>query len=227
VRKLDGSPAVRLAEGEGYGFSPDGRFALTVKLPERRPIILVPTGVGESKSLDVGNITFAWANWFPDGKRILVNGREGGKGGPRLFVLDVAGGAPKPISSEGVSILGQSISPDGRSIVARQPDGRVAIYPADGNGEPRPVPGLEPEEVPMRWTPDGRSIYVTRLAALPGVIDVVEIATGRRTKWKEFQPVDASGVEQAGPAMISPDGTTYVYSFRRVLGDLFLATGMK
>ena len=27
--------------------------------------------------------------------------------------------------------------------------------------------------------------------------------------------------------MISPDGTTYVYSFRRVLGDLFLATGMR
>ncbi len=123
VRKLDGSPAVRLADGEGYGFSPDGRFALTVKLPERRPIILVPTGVGESKSLDVGNITFAWANWFPDGKRILVNGREGGKGGARLFVLDVAGGAPKPISPEGVSILGQSISPDGKSIVARGPDG--------------------------------------------------------------------------------------------------------
>jgi hypothetical protein len=89
------------------------------------------------------------------------------------------------------------------------------------------VPGLEPEEVPVRWAPDGRSIYVTRLSALPGIIDVVEIATGRRTKWKEFQPVDASGVEQAGPAMISPDGTTYVYSFRRVLGDLFLATGMK
>ena len=132
VRKLDGSPAVRLADGEGYGFSPDGRFALTVKLPERRPIVLVPTGVGESKTLDVGNITFAWANWFPDGKRILVNGREGGKGGARLFVLDVSGGGPKAISPEGVSILGQSISPDGKSIVARGSDGRVAIYPADG-----------------------------------------------------------------------------------------------
>ena len=227
VRKLDGSPAVRLADGEGYGFSPDGRFALTVKLPERRPIILVPTGAGESKTLDVGNITFAWANWFPDGKRILVNGREGGKGGPRLFVLDVSGGAPKPISPEGVSIVAQSISPDGRSIVARGPDGRVAIYPAEGGGQPRPVPGVEPEEIPLRWTSDGRSIYVSRLSALPGVIDLVDIATGRRTKWKEFQPVDASGVEQAGPAMISPDGTTYVYSFRRVLGDLFLATGMR
>ncbi len=178
VRKLDGSPAVRLADGEGYGFSPDGRFALTVKLPERRPIILVPTGAGESKTLDVGNITFAWANWFPDGKRILVNGREGGKGGARLFVLDVSGGAPKPISPEGVSIVAQSISPDGRSIVARGPDGRVAIYPAEGGGQPRPVPGVEPEEIPLRWTSDGRSIYVSRLSALPGVIDLVDIATG-------------------------------------------------
>jgi predicted Ser/Thr protein kinase len=227
VRKLDGSPAVRLADGEGYGFSPDGRFALTVKVPERRPIMLVPTGVGESRTLDVGNLTFAWANWFPDGKRILINGREGGQGGPRLFVLDVSGGAPKPISPEGVSILGQSISPDSRSIVARGPDGRVAIYPAEPGGDPRPVPGLEPDDIPIRWTADGRSLYVSRLSALPGIIDVVDIATGHSTPWKRFQPVDASGVEQAGPPMISPDGTTYVYSFRRVLGDLFLATGMR
>ena len=227
VRKLDGSPAVRLADGEGYGFSPDGRFVLTVKVPERRTIMLVPTGVGESKSLDVGNITFAWANWFPDGKRILINGREGGKGGPRLFVLDVTGGAPRPISPEGVSITMQTISPDGRSVVARGPDGRITIYMAEPGSEPRPVPGVEPEDIPIRWAADGRSLYVSRLSALPGVIDVVDIATGHRAKWKEFQPVDASGVEQAGPAMISPDGTTYVYSFRRVLGDLFLATGMK
>ena len=49
VRKLDGSPAVRLADGEGYGFSPDGRFALTVKLPERRPIITRPDGRGQNR----------------------------------------------------------------------------------------------------------------------------------------------------------------------------------
>jgi hypothetical protein len=121
----------------------------------------------------------------------------------------------------------QTVSPDGRSIVARGPDGRIAIYPVEPGSEPRPVPGLDPEDVPIRWTADGRSLYVSRLSALPGIIDVVNIATGIRTKWKQFQPVDPSGVEQAGPAMISPDGTTYVYSYRRVLGDLFLATGMR
>ncbi len=226
VRKLDGSPAVRLADGEGSGLSPDGRWALTVKIPERRSITLVPTGVGEPKTLDIGNLTFLWGNWFPDGKRILINGSEPGRG-PRLFVQDISGGKPRPITPEGVSITMQTVSPDGRSIMARGPDGRIAIYPAEPGGEPRPVPGLDPEDIPIRWTADGRSLYVSRLSALPGIIDVVEIASGRRTTWKQFQPLDPSGVEQAGPAMISPDGTTYVYSFRRVLGDLFLATGMQ
>jgi dipeptidyl aminopeptidase/acylaminoacyl peptidase/predicted Ser/Thr protein kinase len=226
VRKLDGSPAVRLADGEGYGFSPDGRWALTAKLPERRPIMLVPTGAGEPKTLDIGNLAFGWGNWFPDGRRILIGANEPGRG-PRLFVQDLSGGKPRPISAEGVSITMQAISPDGRSIVARGPDGRIAIYPSEAGGEPRPVPGIDPEDMPLRWTADGRSLYVTRFSALPGIINIVDIATGRRTPWKKFQPLDPSGVEQAGPAMISPDGTTYVYSFRRVLGDLFLATGMR
>ncbi len=226
VRKLDGTPAVRLADGEGYGLSPDGRWALAAKLPERRPITLVPTGAGEPKTLDIGNLAFGWGNWFPDGRRILIGGNEPGRG-PRLFVQDLSGGKPRPISAEGVSITMQAISPDGRSIVARGPDGRIAIYPAEPGSEPRPVPGVAPEDMPLRWTADGRSLYVTRFSALPGIIDIVDIATGHRAPWKRFEPVDPSGVEQAGPAMISPDGTTYVYSFRRVLGDLFLATGMK
>jgi eukaryotic-like serine/threonine-protein kinase len=225
VRKLDGSPAVRLADGEGYGLSPDGRWALTARLPDRKPVILVPTGPGEPKTLDIGNLAFGWANWFPDGRRVLLGANEPGRG-PRLFVQDLAGGKPHPISGEGVSITMQAISPDGRSIAARGPDGKIAIYPVDG-GQPRPVPGIDPEDMPLRWTADGRSLYVMRFSALPGVIDVVDVATGARRPWKTFQPVDPSGVEQAGPAMISPDGATYAYSFRRVLGDLFLATGMK
>ena len=81
--------------------------------------------------------------------------------------------------------------------------------------------------MPLRWTADGRSLYVSRFSARSGLIDVVEIATGNRTQWKRFQPLDAAGSNRPGRPMISPDGTTYVYSFRRVLGELFLATGMK
>ncbi|HEY1252371.1 MAG TPA: protein kinase [Thermoanaerobaculia bacterium] len=228
VRKFDGSPAVRLGDGEGYGFSPDGKWVVTVRIPERHAIVLVPIGAGEPKTIEMGNLTCQWAAWFPDDRRILVNGNEPGHGS-RLYVQDIAGGKPRPISPEGVTVVGgNGISPDGRSIVGRGPDGRMTIYPAEpGAAEARPVPGLNPDELPIRWTADGRSIYVTHLSALPGIITVVDVATGGRKEWKRFEPPDPSGVEQAGPAVIAPDGSAYVYSYRRTLGDLFLATGLK
>ena len=225
VRKIDGSPAVRLADGEGYGISPDGKWVIGIKPPDRRTLHVIPMGAGEPRSIDLGDFEFGWGNWFPDGKRILISGNERGHGS-RLFVVDVAGGAPRAISPEGVGFVGQAISPDGKSIAARGPDGRIAVYPVDG-GPAKPIPDLPPEYVPARWTADGRSLYVSRLSALPGVIETVDVATGRRAEWKRFNPTDPTGVEQAGPAMIAPDGSTYVYSYRRVLGDLFLGTGMK
>ncbi len=196
-----------------------------MKLPDRRPVMLLPTGAGEAKTVDIGNLTCQWANWLPDGKGFVFSANEPGHG-PRLFVQDLSGGKPRPISPEGVTIGQQAVSPDGQSIVARGPDGRLAIYPLQP-GEPRPVPGLSPADLLIRWTSDGRSLFVTRNGAPPGVIDVLDVATGRRTPWKRFDPPDPTGVEQVGPAVITPDEKAYVYSYRRVLGDLYLATGMR
>jgi dipeptidyl aminopeptidase/acylaminoacyl peptidase len=225
VRGLDGSPAVRIADGESYGLSPDGRWALTLKTPERRRIVIVPTGAGEPRTLDLGQLTCGWANWFPDGKRALLAASEPGRGS-RLYVLDIEGGRSRPITPEGVVISAQSVSPDGRSIFARGPDGRFAIYPSEP-GEPRAIPWLEPDEIPLRWTADGGSIYVTRFSEPPGIVDVVDLATGKRSRFTQFDPPDPTGIEVVGPAVIAPDGKSYVYSYRRTLDDLYLATGMR
>jgi Tol biopolymer transport system component len=228
LRKLDGSPAVRLGDGEAYGLSPDGKWAATVKVPERHSVMLMPTGAGEPKTLDLGSLTCQWINWFPDGRRLLLNAYEPGRPA-RLFVLSLADGKTLPVSPEGVTMIGggQAVSPDGKSVAARGVDGRLSVFPTEPGGEGRSIPGLEQDEIPVRWTADGRSIYVTRLSALPGIINLVDLATGRRTEWKRFEPPDPSGVEMAGPAVIAPDGSSYVYSYRRVLGELYLATGMK
>ena len=226
LRGLDGTSAVRIGEGEAYGFSPDGKWVLATRLPERKQVVLLPTGPGEPRVLSSGTITVQWANFFPDGGRVLVSGNEPERGG-RLFVQDVRGGAPRPITPEGVQILfQQAVSPDGKSIVARGPDGRFAVYPAEP-GEPRPVPGLGQDEIPIRWTRDGRSLFVTRLSEPPGAIDVVEVESGRRTPWRQYQPADPTGIEQIGPAVISPDEKSFVYSYRHTRDDLYLATGMK
>ena len=71
---------MRIGEGEAYAFSPDARWALTLKTPERRQVVLVPTGAGEPRTVDVGNLTSGWANWFPDGKKVLLSASEPGRG---------------------------------------------------------------------------------------------------------------------------------------------------
>ena len=62
---------------------------------------------------------------------------------------------------------------------------------------------------------------------IPTRIDLLDVESGRRTPWKEFRPPDPAGVFAVGPARVTPDGKAYVYSYRRLLDDLFLVTGLK
>ena len=127
----------------------------------------------------------------------------------RLFTVDLAGGKPRAITPEGVLILNQGpLSPDGKSIVAVGPNGRAAIYPTEP-GEPRPIPGLTPDDSAIRWTADGRSVYFFNIVARPGVVDIVDVQTGKRIPWKEFHPPDPAGVIQIAPFLATADGATY------------------
>jgi Tol biopolymer transport system component/predicted Ser/Thr protein kinase len=226
VRKLDGSPAVRLGDGGAWGFSPDGQWALSFR-PDGRSfqVVLLPTGAGEPRPLPKIDLNYQVASWFPDGRRIVISGNEPGRGS-RLFVQDISGGKPRPITPEGVDIRFNVVSPDGKSIVATGPDRRLALYPVEP-GEPRVLPGVEPGEVPLRWSADGSAIFVYRPSGPPLRVDKLDVKTGRRTLWKEIRPPDPSGVEQVGPVQIAPDEASYVYSYRRALDELYLATGLR
>ena len=226
LRKLDGSPAVRIGDGGAWGFSPDGRWVLTIRRDGKSSqLVLLPTGAGEPKPLPKTDIVAGAATWFPDGRRILFSGNEPGHGS-RLFVQDIPDGKPRAITPEGVGVRFDVVSPDGKSVVATGTDRRIAIYPIEP-GEPRVVPGTEPDDVPLRWTTDGASIFVYRPSAPPLRVEKVDVKTGRRTLWKEIRPPDPSGVEQVGPVQITPDETSYVYSYRRALDELYLATGLR
>ncbi len=218
VRRLDGSPAVRMGEGAGGSFSPDGRSVIALSAPTE--LTIMPIGAGEPKVLPEGSLQIHAASWFPDGRRILFSGNEP-KHGPRLLIQDLSGGKPRAISPEFVTFLFDAVSPDGKSIVAWGTDRRISLYSISG-GEPRPVPGMERDDVPICWTADSASIFVYRPSLPPLRVEKVDIATGRRTPWKEFQPPDPSGVQQMGPIQIARDETSYVYSYRRTLDDLFI-----
>ena len=227
ARKTDGSPAVRLGSGRAGHLSPDGKWALaSVKSGDATNLLTLPTGAGEPITLPRSAIEVQWSLWFPDGLRALVVGAEPGHGS-RLYVIDVPAGRPKPVSPEGVSIYNwKAISPDGRRAVAMAADGTLALYPLDG-GEPHPLPGASLGDVPIRWSADGRSIYVVRNPSMPARVELLDVATGGRRPWLELTPPDPAGILQIGPIHLSADGRSYVYSDRRQLDDLLVMEGLK
>ena len=225
LRGLDGSPAVRLGDGSTFSFSPDGRSALASRDPAKGQLTLLPTGPGEQKDLTPTGLNIQATTWIPNTNRILISGNEPGRRS-RLWIQEVPSGKPRAITPEGVSFSFSTASPDGRWVVALGPDRHYGLYPLEP-GEPRPLPGLAPEEIPVQWSPDGRSVVVYQPAEAPLRVELFDVATGARKPWKEIRPPDPSGVAQVGPILISWDTGAYVYSYRRSLDDLYLATGLR
>jgi len=225
IRSIDGSPAVQLGDGTAVALSPDGRWVVAHNQDTRAQLVLLPTRPGESKPLTNDAINHLWGRWFPDGKRFLFSGNEPDHG-VRLYVQDVAGGKPQPISPEGVGASAFVISPDRDLVAAVGPDQKGYLYPIAG-GDPRPIPGLATGEEPIEWTADGHSLYIYRPGELPAKVYRLDLATGARTLWRQLMPSDPAGVERIGPIRMTPDGKTYVYGYHRTLADLYLVEGLK
>ncbi len=54
-----------------------------------------------------------------------------------------------------------------------------------------------------------------------------DLATGRRTRWRELVPPDRSGVRRINSVSIAADGQSYAYSFTRQVSDLYAVTGLR
>jgi Tol biopolymer transport system component len=163
LRNIDGSPAVRLGDGQALALSPDGKSVL-VSIPGAADrFVLLPTGTGEPKTIALSGFdAIDVAAWLPDGKAFIFGGQETGKRW-RVYRLDTQGGKPRAISSEGVRIpyfMTGPVSPDGRFFFGARGPGKWFRFPMEG-GEARPIAGLERGDFPIRWTADG-SFWVSR-----------------------------------------------------------------
>jgi eukaryotic-like serine/threonine-protein kinase len=225
LRNSDGTPAVLLGEGSAIALSPDGKWVISQPPGSPAQFRLLPTKAGDPRALTNDSINHNWAHWLPDGKRFIFSGNEPGKG-VRLYVQDVENGKPTPISPEGTHATAFLPSPDGQSVAGLGPDQQAYMFPINGS-EPKPVRGLQNGEQPINWTSDGRSLYVYRPGEVPAKVYLVEIATGKRTLWKQLVPSDPAGVETIGPILITPDGKACVYGYHRTLSDLYMVEGLK
>ena len=220
LRRTDGSPAVHLGDGHPLALSPDGAWA-AVMLHGREGLTLLPTGAGEARTLPLGEVSPYSAEWFPDGRRLLLGGMEPGHEG-RLYVLDTVDASLAPVTPEmtGVGVL----SPDGRVVATIGHDGHF-LYPLDG-GARRPLPGLDTHEWPVGWSADGRSVFLRREGEMPMPVSRMDVQSGRKQPWKSLAPLDAAGVIWLEPRLTGA-GDSYVYTYHRVLSDLYLVLGLK
>jgi len=224
LRKTDGSPAIRLSEGTAVALSPDGKWAIVRPNTPPAPLLLLPTGVGESKPLFQDSINHLWTRWLPDGKTLVFSGNEPGHGF-RFYVESVDEKKPRPISPEGVSAF-VVLSPKGDSVASTGPDGHIYLYPVSG-GDPVAVKGTEPGEVPTGWSADGKAIYVYRFGEIPARVFQVDLSTGQRKPWKQLVPSDSAGIDTIRGLELAADSKAYVYGYIRALSDLYLVEGVK
>jgi len=131
----------------------------------------------------------------------------------------VAGEAPRALTPQNVN--GTQMTPDGTRVLGRALDRHFYFYPV-GGGAPEPAPMLQGTDVPVRFSDDGKSLYMTTFARIPAPLYKVDLATGRRTLFREAMPPDPAGLINVGPIFVTPDGRTMVFSYTRLLCDLFV-----
>ena len=217
TRSMDGSPAVRLGSGNAVALSPDGKWVLTERLnPSPAQFVLLPTGAGEAKPITNDALAHGLGSFTPDGTHIIFSGFAPDHP-PRLYLQDLTGGTPQPITTEGVT---GAPSPDGKLVAA--PDGK--LYPTDG-GAPRPIPGFEPGDLVERWASEPAVLFVRRKLE-SGDHQVFRLdAAGRRTLMHQIARVPGSVMGRW--FTITPDGSAYAMTYSASQSDLYRVTGLK
>ena len=219
---------MRLGEGNALALSPDGRWALSMMPVANSPFFLLPTGTGDRREVGTPGISPEQAAaWLPDSRHFLFAGTEAGHG-VRLYLQGIDGEKPRPIGPEGIltALPGFAVSSDGKRVAAIGPDHQGVLVPLDG-AEVRPLPGVAEGEVPLRFSPDGRSVYLWKRGDVPARVSRLDIETGKREVWKNLLPADPAGVERISNVLVTADGKGYAYCYARLLSDLFIVEGLE
>jgi serine/threonine protein kinase/Tol biopolymer transport system component len=226
VRKIDGTPPVRLGDGSAGKLSPDGKWAISILPGSPGRIMLVPLGPGQPRTIPttgLEHIDNGVAHFLADGKRITFNANEPGHG-VRTYVVDLDGGKPVPITPEGIT--GGLTSPDGQYILHRDDAGGVAVYPGAG-GAPHLIPHLEPGFTAVQWSEDNSSVYGYLCGQVPMKVYKVNLVSGEKTLIQELQPGTTTGVVNMFPVVVTRDGSRFAYSYYQVSSVLYLVSGLR
>jgi len=220
IRKTDGSPAVRLGDGNAVAISRDKQWVVGAIPTSPVQFRLYPTGAGPSHPVEWAKlVTHYWITFLPDGKSLWVCGNE--KDRPhRCYTSGLEGGELTPQTPD--SVIGL-LRPDGKAI-ARTNDEKWWLYPL-GGGSPREIPGLN--QVPLRWSPDGTALWVLAdPASSQRRVERVDVATGKRTVLFPIDDPPGIATPSVQSISVADDGRSYAYATYALYSVLFSVDGL-
>ena len=227
MRPTDGSPAIRLGDGTAPSLSPDGKWVLAMTLGSdgKRHLTEFPTGAGESRPIDTGDVQVHQAFFFPDAHHVLKLGNRADEHGQRMYIYDLNGGSPRPLGPEGATFrYRRCISNDGALVAALDPNRHPVVYDV-ATGKATLIPGVLDGDEPVQWI-DEKHIIVGR-TEIPVHVFTIDLSTGKRTPFKTFSPMDPTGLIDNAPPNFSADLKSYIYSYSRITSDLYVLDGLK
>src|SRR3974390_2832421 len=229
LRNVDGSPAVKVGDGDGIALSPDGEWVLSRIPPDQ--LVLLPTGAGEPRRLVDPSLTTNTlhssqpalradlpADWFPDSKRFAYIADD-----HRTHLLDLDG-HDVALTPEGTT--GYLVTPDGQHVLVRSGGGTFDLFPVSA-GVTVPLPFLLADDSPVRFTADGKDVYVKTRENGGLSVYRVNLSTGHRTLFRHFHAARGNLANDVGTVDVTPDGTGYAYGFRQSSSALYVVDGLK
>jgi eukaryotic-like serine/threonine-protein kinase len=233
TQDTDGSAPALIGVGAGIGLSFDGKWAIAIDPNRRVELELIPTGVGQTRTLNApSGMAYMSAAWMPDGKRLVVAASGPGRA-PATFIQDASTGAVRQITPEGrylMNFLGAAVdvSPAGKYCITTDGESHYWVQPMDG-GKATDLKGLDADDVPLEWHNDSQHLFVRRLSGT-GQVDIYDfdVSTGKRKLWMQFSPSDKSGLVNAvHNVVITPDGRHVLFTVNHLYSKVFLVKGLR
>jgi len=225
LAKLDGSPAVLLGSGVAGGISPDNKWVTSILPRDTSKVLLLPTGIGDTKTITAPNFHYRSGTWASDGHTLVVRASESDR--PlRFWVQDIGGGSPRAVTPEGLDGLFVNVN-HSDYVSARDMTGRVRLYPIDG-GEPKTVIWISDTDRVIGGSPSADILFLTPdTSAVPLQIFKLNIATGLRQRFVNVLPTDPTGVMGLFAPIFTADEKWYVYTQVRAMSVLYVAAELK
>jgi eukaryotic-like serine/threonine-protein kinase len=227
LQNTNGAAAVGLGDGYGAGITSDGRIVAALRRAEPHKLYLYPTGTGDQRVIDLGELTAAYGTnendvTFSRDARWAAFSAFDTKHEVRDYLLDMQDGKFQPITPPG-SKAGK-LSPDGTRIVTLDIAAQKHVLVDVASSKVSDIGGLEKQDEVLGWNADGRMLVVWN-QELPARISLVDVASGKRQLVQTVEPRATLGSMYAR-MVASADGKTAVYRHRRGLYAIYIADGL-